>query len=335
MRAVVYERHGGVEELVVRELPDPTPAAGEALIRIRAAALNGFDPMMLGGGTGLKTPLPMTPCGDGAGEVVAFGDGAADAGLEIGARVMIDPSIPGIGMFGETVPGTCCELLCVPLGNLLPMPDGVTFARAAAIPVAYGTALKMLEDRGDVREAERVVVLGATGGVGCCSVQLARRAGAEVIACGRGAWKLDRLREIGAHHVIDTAETDWVDAVWQLFGRPRYKQPGGGVDVVVNYIGGDTWAKSLKVLCDGGRMLTCGATAGYDPPTDIRYIWSFEQTIIGSDGWTRAGLAQLLEWTASGELEPVIHAERPLEETRESMRELIDREVFGKSIILP
>jgi len=310
-----------VEELVVRELTDPTPAEGEALIRVRAAALNGFDPMMMGGHTRLKTPFPMIPCGDGAGEVVAFGDGASDSGLEVGARVLIDPSIPGRGMFGETIPGTCCELLCVPLGNLIPMPDEVTFARAAAIPVAYGTALKMLEDRGDVREAERVLVLGATGGVGCCSVQLARRASAEVIACGRGAWKLDRLREIGAHHVIDTAETDWVEAVWELFGRPRYKQPGGGgVDVVVNYIGGDTWARSLKVLCDGGRMLTCGATAGYDPPTDIRYIWSFEQTILGSDGWTRAGLVQLLEWAASGEIDPVIHAERPLAEAREAVR---------------
>lgn len=335
MRALVYDRHGGVEELHVREMDDPTPGEGEAIVRIHAAALNGFDPMMLAGSTGLKTPLPMIPCGDGAGEVVEFGPSTEPGPLAIGTRVMIDPAIPGRGMFGETERGTCRELVPVPVSHLVPIPDGASYAQAAAIPVAYGTALKMIEERGAVQAGEKVLVLGATGGVGCCSVQVAKRAGAEVIACGRGAWKLDRLREIGADHVIDTAETDFVDAVRELCGRPRYKQTGGGVDVVVNYIGGDTWAKSLKVLTDGGRMLTCGATAGYDPPTDIRYIWSFEQTIIGSDGWTRGGLERLLDWAASGELGPVIHDEYALDDGPNAMRELIDREVFGKSIILP
>ncbi|MDH3732563.1 MAG: alcohol dehydrogenase catalytic domain-containing protein, partial [Gemmatimonadota bacterium] len=147
MRAVVFDRYGGAEELSVRELPDPTPGAGEALVRVHASALNGFDPMMLAGSTGLNTPFPMTPCGDGAGEVVALGASVDGAGLAIGARVMIDPAIPGRGMFGETEPGTCRELIAVPVGNLVPIPDGVTFSQAAAIPVAYGTALKMIEDR--------------------------------------------------------------------------------------------------------------------------------------------------------------------------------------------
>ncbi len=335
MKAIVYERHGGVEALELRDLPDPEVGEGEALVRVRAAGLNGFDPMMLQGSTGLEVPFPMTPCGDAAGQIVALGPKAGQAGLAPGDRVVLDPSIPGRGMFGETMPGTCRELIVAPVSAFVPIPEGVTFAQAAAIPVAYGTALRMMDDRASVGRGEKVLVLGATGGVGCCCVQLAKRAGAEVAATGRGAWKLDRLRELGADHVIDTAQEDFVAAIHEVWGRPRYKQPGGGADVVVNYIGGDTWARSLKVLGEGGRLLTCGATAGYDPPTDIRYIWSFEQTIIGSDGWTREGLVRLLEWVDQGTLAPAIHAERPIEETAQAMQELIDREVFGKSILIP
>ena len=335
MKAIVYERHGGVEELELRDVPDPVAGEGEALLRVRASGLNGFDPMMLQGSTGLKVPFPMTPCGDAAGEIVDLGPNAGAEGFSRGDRVMLDPSIPGGGMFGETIPGTCRELIVAPVSSLVPMPEEVTFAQAAAIPVAYGTALHMMEDRGRVSRGEKVLVLGATGGVGCCCVQLAKRVGAEVAATGRGAQKLERLRELGADHVIDTSEADFVETIRQVWGRPKYKQAGSGADVVVNYIGGDTWARSLKVLGHGGRMITCGATAGYDPPTDIRYIWSFEQTIIGSDGWTRDGLVRLLDWAAQGTLAPVIHAERPIEETARAMQELIDREVFGKSILVP
>lgn len=335
MRAVVYERHGGPEVLELRDLPDPEPAEGEAVVRVRAAALNGFDPMMLEGSTSIDVPLPMIPCGDAAGEVAELGTGAGEAGLSVGDRVMLDPSVPGRGMYGESMPGTCRELITAPAGNLVPVPEGVSFVHAAALPVAYGTALKMMEDRGRVRAGEKVLVLGATGGVGTCCVQLALRAGAEVAACGRGAWKAERLRELGAHHVVDTGEEAFDAAVRRLWGRPRYRGPGGGADVIVNYIGGDTWTRSLRVLARGGRMLTCGATAGYDPPTDIRYIWSYEQTIAGSDGWTREGLVRLLQWTADGTLVPVIHAARPMEEAAGAMRELVDREVFGKSVLLP
>ncbi|MCG8466638.1 MAG: zinc-binding dehydrogenase [Gemmatimonadetes bacterium] len=335
MKAVVYERHGGPEELRVREVADPEPGPGEAVVRVRAAGLNGFDPMMLAGSTGLKVPFPMTPCGDAAGEVVAFGPDTETSALAEGDRVMLDPSIPGRGMFGETIPGTCRELIAAPASALVPIPDGVGFSAAASIPVAYGTALRMMEERGRVAGGEKVLVLGATGGVGCCCVQLAKRVGAEVMATGRGEWKLERLRELGADHVVDTASQDFVELVRETWGKPRYKRPGGGAAVIVNYIGGDTWARSLKVLAEGGRMLTCGATAGYDPPTDIRYIWSFEQTIIGSDGWTREGLERLLVMAADRSLVPVVHAERSMEDAHVAMRELIDRDVFGKSILLP
>ena len=334
MRAVLYDRHGGVDELYLGEVPTPLPAAGEALVRVRACALNGFDPMMLGGTTGLRVPLPMTPCGDAAGEIEAFGPGTDTAGWAVGERVMLDPFIPGRGMLGEKARGAASEYASVPLENLVRIPDGVSFEHAAALPVAYGTALRMIEDRARVQPGETVLVLGATGGVGCCSVQLCKRIGATVIATGSSDRKLERLRDIGADHVLPSRSAELVRMVRAIAGRPRYHAPdSGGVDVVVNYIGGATWAASLKVLRFQGRMVTCGATAGYDPPTDIRYIWSFEQTIIGSDGWTREGLARLLDMVADGELDPAIHAVRPVEEIREAMGELIARDVFGKSVL--
>ncbi|MYJ16867.1 MAG: zinc-binding dehydrogenase [Gemmatimonadetes bacterium] len=303
-------------------------------MRVRACALNGFDPMMLGGTTGLRVPLPMTPCGDAAGKIEAFGPGTDTGGWAVGERVMLDPFIPGRGMLGEKARGAASEYVSVPLENLVRIPDGVSFEHAAALPVAYGTALRMIEDRARVQPGETVLVLGATGGVGCCSVQLCKRIGATVIATGSSDRKLERLREIGADHVLPSRSAELVRMVRAIAGRPRYHAPdSGGVDVVVNYIGGATWAASLRVLRFQGRMVTCGATAGYDPPTDIRYIWSFEQTIIGSDGWTREGLARLLDMVADGELDPAIHAVRPIEKIRESMAELIERDVFGKSVL--
>lgn len=335
MRAVLYDRHGDVDALYVGELPRPEPAAGEALLRVRAAALNGFDPMMLQGTTSIRVPFPMVPCGDAAGEVAGFGPDTDPGPWRVGDRAALDPVVENRGMMGEKVRGVAREYVAVPLENLVPVPEGVSFEAAAAVPVAYGTAQRVVSERAVVQPGETALVLGATGGVGVCCVQLCKLAGATVIATGSGEWKREKLEELGADHVLPSRTKDWVGAVKEIAGRPRYQDKGaGGVDVVINYIGGDTWAASLKVLRRHGRMITCGATAGYDPPTDIRYIWSFEQTIMGSDGWNRAGVAQLLEMVAAGRLDPAVHAARPMEEAGEAMAELIARRVFGKSILV-
>jgi alcohol dehydrogenase len=220
----------------------------------------------------------------------------------------------------------------MPVTNLLRMPDRLSFVDAAALPIAYGTAFRMMQRRGAIREGERVLILGATGGVGTCCVQLAAAAGAEVIACGSAEWKLSRLKEIGATHAIDTSKEDILKAVHARFGKPRYLG-GGGVDVVVNYIGGDTWVPSLKLLRHQGRLLVCGATAGYAPVEDLRYIWSFELQIIGSDGWTCEDQTTLMNMVVERKLKPVIHSTRPLSETPQALEELIDRKVFGKSVL--
>jgi alcohol dehydrogenase len=331
MKAIVYHSHGAVENLRYEDVPDPTPAPDEVLIRVRAVSLNGFDPMMLKGTTSLKTPFPMSPGGDFAGEITAVGS-SVDTTWKVGDRVCPFPYIDKRGMIGETLPGACRELITIPTANLLRMPNGLSFTDAAALPIAYGTALRMVHARGAIRQGERVLILGATGGVGTCCVQLAAAAGAEVIACGSAGWKLARLKEIGAAHVIDTSKEDFLQVVHRQFGKPRF-MAGGGVDVVVNYIGGDTWVPGLKALKHQGRVLVCGATAGYAPAEDLRYIWSFELQIIGSDGWTYADQTTLMNMVVEGTLRPVVHSIRPLADTALALQELIDRQVFGKSVL--
>ncbi|MGH7749106.1 MAG: zinc-binding dehydrogenase [Candidatus Dormibacteria bacterium] len=316
----------------VEDFPEPEVGDQECLLRVHAVALNGFDPMILNGIPGLNIPLPMIPGGDIAGEIAALGHGIDARTWHVGDRVSVMPLRPP-KMFGETLRGGCCEYISIPVSNLLPIPDEVSYEEAAALPVAYGTAHRMMVTRGKVARGESVLILGATGGVGTCCVQLAKDAGAEVIACGSSKIKTDRLRTLGADHVIDTSVQNFVEEAIRLYGKPRVWGDSGGIDVVVNYIGGDTWAKSLRALKRDGRMLTCGATAGFGPATDIRYIWSFEQHIIGSNGWTAEDQATLLRMVASRRIVPVIGSVRPLAEMKTSMQELINRDLFGKAIL--
>ncbi|MEM7727973.1 MAG: zinc-binding dehydrogenase [Pseudomonadota bacterium] len=330
MRAAVFHEHGPVENISIETWPVPKPKDGEVLVRMKAVAFNGFDPMILGATTALKTPLPMVPCGDGAGIVAAIGENVSE--WSVGDRVSLLPW-GDFGMMGETAVGMAREYLTMPADNLFRMPDTLSFEDAAALPIAYGTAYRMMVARGQVAEGETVLILGASGGVGTCCIDLAKSVGATVIATARGAEKCEKLLAHGADHVIDTSKEDLVTRTREIAGRPRVGSDKTGVDVVVNYIGGETWRQCFKITKAGGRILTCGATAGYDPQTDIRYIWSYELNILGSDGWTRQDQIDLMDMCADGRLEPVLHAVRPLEEVRTSMQEMVDRQVFGKSIL--
>jgi len=334
MKAAVYHEHGGTEQIRYEDFPDPVCGPKDAIVEVRAAGLNGFDPMMLAKTTSLKTPLPMVPAGDGAGTIVEIGAEVDAAQWPRGTGVTIYPMVPGEGMTGETRIGTCSERVRVPVGSLVRIPDGLGFEDAASLPIAYATALRMMRVRGKISAGERVLIWGATGGVGVACVQLAKALGAEVVACGSAGWKLDRLRELGADVVIDTSSQNARDVVVERFGRPSTRG-GGGVDVVVNYIGGDTWVQSLKLMGAGGRMVTCGATAGYATDNDVRYIWSFELTIIGSSGWSMDDQAEILRMARDREIAPVIHSVRPIAETAAAMQELIDRKVLGKQVLVP
>jgi NADPH:quinone reductase-like Zn-dependent oxidoreductase len=336
MKALVLREHGGLDKLVLEtDFPDPTPGAGDVIVRVRAASLNYHDIFTRRGMPGIKVPLPMIIGLDVAGEIVAVGPGVE--GWSVGDRVVADPPnrVEG-GLMGETMHGGLAELCRVRAHQLVRLPDDVSFTDAAALPCAYGTALRMIETVGAVQPGEKVLILGASGGVGVCSVMLAKMAGAEVIVAASSQEKLDRLAEIGADHGINYAEEDFARACTAKFGRAHVRgRDSGGVDVVVNFTGGDTWVKSLRCLRKGGRLLTCGATAGFNPTEDIRYIWTFELQIRGSNGWMREDLHRLLDLVRSQRLKVLIDRVYSLDESRDAVQALEERKFFGKLVIAP
>ncbi|MEM7443927.1 MAG: zinc-binding dehydrogenase [Pseudomonadota bacterium] len=334
MRAAVFHEHGDLENVRVEQFPDPEIGEGECLLKVKAVSLNGFDPMVLRRIPGLRTPLPMIFGADVSAEIVELGEGVDTEKWQVGQRVGIEPSQHD-GMMGETKRGGLCEFVSARQEYLVPIPDGVSDVQAACLPTAYGTAHRLLHTRAQVREGETILILGATGGVGTCCVQLANLAGCQVIACASSSEKAAKLTEIGADHVIDTSQDDFVEWVIAKFGKPRTRGHSGGVDVCVNYIGGESWARSFRTVKRGGRIVTCGATTGYDPKTDLRYIWSFEYTILGANGWQRSDHEAVLGLIEAGRLDPAIHAVRPMDDIRFSLGEMIKRQVFGKSVLVP
>ncbi len=337
MRAVVLYEHGGLEKMIYEPAyPDPEPGPGDVILRVRACSLNYHDVFTRKGMPGITVPLPLIVGIDVAGEVVTLGPAVEQ--FKPGDRVLVDPidRVDG-GLFGEAFDGGLAEYVRVPAHMLIRLDDAIGFAEAAALPVAYGTAYRMMVTRGKIRPGETVLILGASGGVGTCCVQLAKQAGATVIACASSDEKLERLKQLGADFGINYAVTDWVAHCQRQFGKPRVSHKNeGGIDVVVNFTGGETWTKSLRVMGRNGRLLSCGATAGYDPPEDIRFIWTFELNIIGSNGWSRDEVHALLGLVKTGKLTPVIHPRRfPLREAREAMRVLDDRQVWGKIVVEP
>jgi alcohol dehydrogenase len=338
MRAVVLHEHGGPEKLIYEPAwREPAIDKGDVLLRMRACALNYHDVFTRRGMPGITSPLPLILGNDLAGEIAAVG--ADVTGFAPGERVLVDPidRVDG-GFLGDTFDGGLAELVRVPSHMLVKLDPAIDFGAAAALPVAYGTAHRMMLTRGGIKAGETVLILGASGGVGTCCVQLARLAGATVIACASSEEKLAQLKALGADIGIDYATTDWVAECRRLFGRPGVfdRKGSGGIDMVVNFTGGDTWTRSLKVLRRGGRLLTCGATAGYEPPEDIRYIWTFELNILGSNGWTREDVTALLDLVRAQKLEPVLHSRRfTLAETRDAMALLEARAMVGKVIVTP
>lgn len=335
MRAAVVREHGGPDRLVYEpNFPDPHAGPGEVIVRVRATSLNYHDVFTRRSMPGIKIALPAIMGLDLAGEVAEIGPGVE--AWTAGDRVLVDPinRVKG-GLMGETVHGGLAERCRADAHQLIRIPDGVSFEHAASLPVAYGTAHRMMVTIGHVSAGEKILILGASGGVGTCCVFLAKMAGATVVACGSTPAKLERLRQFGADHVVNYAKEDFAAEVYRLFGKPTRRAYTGGVDAVINYTGGDTWVPAMKCLRRGGRMLTCGATAGFDPQTDIRYIWTYELQILGSNGWTREDLETLLCMVRDGRLRPVIDCVLPLEEAREGLRLLEDREVIGKVVITP
>ena len=336
MRALVLHEHGEAGLRLESGFPDPVPGEGDVVVRVRATSLNYHDVFTRRGMPGIRIAMPAIMGLDVAGEIAAIGPGVT--GWQTGDRVVGDPinRVEG-GLVGETVHGGLAEYCRLRGHQLVRIPERVSFEQAAALPCAYGTARRMMHTNGHIAAGEKVLILGASGGVGVCCVQLAKFAGATVIAATSSEDKAARLRALGADHIVNYAEQDFVQEVYRLYGKPARRGKGSdqGVDVVVNYTGGDSWTKSLRVLKVGGRLLTCGATAGYDPPEDIRFIWTFELKILGSNGWAREDITALLDMVETGRLEAVIDDTFPLERAPEALARLEQRQVFGKLVVTP
>jgi NADPH:quinone reductase-like Zn-dependent oxidoreductase len=337
MKAAVIRQHGGPGSIAIEaDFPEPKPAAGEVVVAVKAATLNYHDIFTRRGMPGIRVPMPCIMGLDFSGEIVEVG-AWVEGGWKVGQRVMIDPvdRVNFGGLIGEMRPGGLAEYCAVPAHHLMALPGEVSYEAASCLPVAYGTAVRMMHTIGKVQKGERVLILGASGGVGTCCVQLAKLAGCEVIACASSEAKLKRLGELGADHLLDYTREDFVKWTHEKWGKPHRRNFEGGVDVVVNFTGGDTWIKSLRALHRQGRLLTCGATAGYDPKEDLRFIWTFELQILGSNGWMREDLQLLLDMIRDGRLTPVADKTLPLEQVNEAFRLLEEREVFGKVIVKP
>jgi alcohol dehydrogenase len=334
VKALVLAQHGDLEQLnVVSDHPRPQAIGGHVVIRVRASSFNYHDVFTVRGRPGIKVPLPVVIGLDMAGEIDEIGAGVD--GWKQGDRVLVNPLNKKKGLMGEMMDGGMAEYCLVAADQLIRMPDGVSFEDAAALPVAYGTAHRMLVTHNTIKKGDRVLILGASGGVGTGCVVLAKMLGAEVIACAGSAEKLERLKALGADHVVDYKTTDFSKWAVEKYGKPQRRSHEGGVDVVINFTGGDTWVPSLRCLKRGGSLLVCGATAGHDPKEDLRYVWSFELKIIGSNSFYDEDLTALMALIASGRIKPTIDKVLPLEEAAEGLRLIRDREVMGKVIVAP
>jgi alcohol dehydrogenase len=334
MKAVVLREHGGLEKLQhVTDFPDPVVTAGHVVIRVGATSFNYHDVFTVRGMPGIKVPMPMIIGLDIAGEIIEIGESVS--GWKKGDRVLVNPLNKKKGLMGEMMHGGLAEKCLVAEDQLIPMPENVSYEQAASLPVAYGTAHRMIVTHDTIRKGDKVLVLGASGGVGTGCVLLAKMLGAEVIACASSADKIQRLKDLGADHVINYKETDFSKWAIEKFGKPQRRSFDGGVDVVINFTGGDTWGPTLKCVKRGGKILVCGATAGYDPKEDLRYVWSFELKIIGSNSFYDENLRALMDLIQQGKMKPVIDEVLPLERAADGLRLIENREVFGKVIITP
>jgi alcohol dehydrogenase len=326
MRAAVVTEHGGPEclDYGLAEIPEPPP--GWIRVRVLACALNMLDVFVRRGMPGVPLELPHVPGGDITGIVDALGEGVHEP--VAGTFVLLDPMVDHKAL-GENLPGGLAEYVIAPAANAIPLDAPVEDAPSyAALPIAYGTARRMLNERAQVRAGESVVVLGAAGGVGVACIQLGSAAGARVIACSSSRAKLDELAKLGAAELVDSSGGDFGKQVWNLTGRT-------GADVLVDYLGADTWPQSIRALRRGGRLVTCGASTGFLAETDLRYVWTRELSILGSDGWSREDLTELARQVSTGQLTPVIHGVYPLSRIREAVAELEDRRAIGKVVVVP
>jgi zinc-binding alcohol dehydrogenase/oxidoreductase len=326
VRAVRIHEDGGPEVLVLEDVPDPVPGPGEVLVRLHASALNHLDIWVRKGLP--SVPKPRILGADGAGVVAALGDGVS--GFEAGERVVINPGIEAgggrIDVIGEHGDGTNAELIAVPATNVHPIPDRLSFEEAAAFPLVFETAYRMLVTRAGLREGEWVLAWGIGGGVSTATLAIAKALGGNVVVTSSSDAKLERARELGADATVNHATGDVKATVQEATA-------GKGIDVVVETVGEATWATSLQVAAPAGRIVVCGATSGPNPPAALHRVWWKQLSILGSTMGTGEDFAGAYELVASGRVRPVIDEVVPLEEIRAAHERLEAGEQFGKIVL--
>ncbi len=342
MKAIIFEQHGGPEVLKFIEVANPLIKANEVLIEVRACALNHLDLWARNGLPGIKIPLPHILGNDVAGVVREVGE--LVTWVKPGDEVMVQPGtscghcvecLAGrdnmcdeYEIIGYRRNGGYAELLNVPGVNVIPKPKNLSWPEAAALPLVTLTAWHMLITRAQVQPGEDVLIHAAGSGVGSLGIQVAKLRGARVITTASSDEKLAKARELGAAATINYTRDDWPKEVRRLTG-------GRGVDVVFEHTGATTWPGSIVSLKKGGRLVTCGATSGYDARTDLRQVFYRHLTILGSMMGSKAELLAAMKFIESGQIRAIVDRTLPLAEARKAHELMEDRAQFGKLVLLP
>ncbi|MDX1663370.1 MAG: zinc-binding dehydrogenase [Candidatus Promineifilaceae bacterium] len=340
MLAAILREHGERDAIRLEEIPRPLPGPGEVRLRVQACALNWLDVGVRRGPKFGAIPLPLIGGGDIAATVDDVGQGVET--FTEGDEVVVYPLItcghceqcragepttcPEHQIIGEHVHGGLAAYTVVPAANLLPKPPSLSFVEAAALPVVGMTAYHMLVHVGQIRVGETILIMGAGGGVASLGIQLARLAGARVLATTSTAEKAEHARGLGADAVFNYRDRDWVRQVWEA-------TDGRGVDLVQDNVGAATWPAALELLARNGRLVSCGSLSGARVELEIGQIYHRQLSILGSNGGTIDGLATVLSLAEQDKLRPVVDTVLPLTEIHEGHRLLEEGEHFGKVVI--
>lgn len=338
MKAARFHEHGGPEVLRYEEVPDPAPAPGRVIVRVRAFALNHLDLWQRRGLDRVKIPLPHISGADVAGEIAEGGGTFAP-----GTRVMLQPGIScgrcamclagrdnecaDYTVLGYMTDGGYAELVSVPVENVIPIPDHVDFITAAAFPLTFLTAWHMLLTRGGLQRGDTVLVLAGGSGVGQAAIQIAKVLGARVLATS-GPAKMDATRALGAEQVFDHYAGDFSKEVRAATG-------GRGVDIVIEHVGEATWDRSVRTLARGGRLVICGATTGYKAAIDLRHLFARQLSLLGSYMGRKQELLDAAPMFFDGRLKPVVDKVLPLSDIRSAHERLEASQQFGKIVVVP
>lgn len=342
MKAAIFKKHGGPEVLEYADVPEPQIRANEALVEVKACALNHLDIFVRQGLPGIEIPLPHILGSDVAGVVREVGELVTWA--KPGDEVMVQPGVScghceaclsgqdnlcrEYDMIGYRRDGGYAELVAVPGVNLVPKPAQLSWEEAASLPLVLVTAWHMLVTRAKVQPGEDVLVHAAGSGVGSLAIQIAKLRGARVLTTASSDAKLEKARELGADITINYTQDDWPKEVRRLTERR-------GVDVVVEHTGAATWPGSISSLKNNGRLVTCGATSGFDARTDLRQVFYRHLTLLGSFMGSKSELLEALKFVQSGKIRAVVDRVLPLSEARQAHELIEDRAQFGKVVLKP